>query len=283
MAGVQQTPLNALSVDVEEYFHVSNFQGVIPRSAWETLPSRVERSMEEVLQEMENHGQRATFFILGWLARRHPALIRRLHLLGHEVAAHSMEHDLVYNLTPRRFREDAGQCKRELEQITGGEVIGYRAPSYSITRRSWWALGVLAELGYRYDSSIFPVRHYRYGIPGYVRFPHHIPLGEGGGIWEFPISTLSLGGATLPIGGGAYLRFLPVRVVHWGLRRINRRERQPAVLYFHPWEIDPGQPRIKAGLRLRVNQYHNLGRMSGKLRHLYRSFRFAPLREVLGL
>lgn len=274
-------PANGLTVDVEEYFQVSNFDRVISRNAWDGLPSRVVDSMARILDEMERDGARATFFILGWVASRYPELVRRIHDAGHEVASHGTGHRIVYDLTPEEFRQDVTDARRTLEDIIGEAVVGYRAPSYSITRRSWWALEILAEAGYLYDSSIFPIRHYRYGIPGYQRFPHRIDLGDGSGIWEFPLTTVSLFGFNFPIAGGAYLRFLPGWLVRSGLRWVNRRERQPAVIYFHPWEIDDGQPRQNVGWRIRVNHYYNLSRMLGKLQKIWRAGNYRPLREIL--
>lgn len=272
---------NGLTVDVEEYFQVSNFDRVISREAWDGLPSRVGDSMALILEQMERDGVRATFFVLGWVASRHPGLVRRIHDAGHEVASHGNGHRIVYDLTPDEFRADVSQARDVLQQITGEPVVGYRAPSYSITRRSWWALEVLAETGHRYDSSIFPIRHYRYGIPDHPRFPHRIELGGGSGIWEFPLTTVSVFGFNFPIAGGAYLRFLPAWLVRAGLRRVNRGEGQPAVIYFHPWEIDSGQPRQQVSLPIRINHYYNLSRMLGKLQSIWCSGRYRPLREIL--
>jgi polysaccharide deacetylase family protein (PEP-CTERM system associated) len=272
---------NGLTVDVEEYFQVSNFDKIISRDEWARLPSRVEDSMARILDEMERDRVSGTFFILGWVAARHPNLVRRIRDAGHEVASHGTGHRTVYDLTADQFRRDVTDAKRTLEDIIGEPVVGYRAPSYSITRRSWWALEILAEAGYSYDSSIFPIRHYRYGIPGYQRFPHRIDLGNGLGIWEFPLTTVSFFGFNFPIAGGAYLRFLPGWLVKCGISWVNRKERQPAVIYFHPWEIDDGQPRQKVGWPIRVNHYHNLSRMLGKLQKIWRAGSYRPLREIL--
>jgi len=273
--------INGLTVDVEEYFQVSNFDRVISREDWDHQPSRVEGSISRILDEMERDGVRGTFFILGWLASRHPKLVRQIHDAGHEVASHGTGHRTVYDLTTDQFRQDVAEAKEVLEDIIGEPVIGYRAPSYSITRRSWWALDILAEVGYRYDSSIFPIRHYRYGIPGYRRFPHRIDLGGGAGIWEFPLTTISLFGFNFPIAGGAYLRFLPAWLVRAGLRWVNIREGKPAVIYFHPWEIDDGQPRQKVSWPIRINHYYNLSRMLNKLQKIWRSGHYLPLRQIL--
>ncbi len=188
---------------------------------------------------------------------------------------------MVYDIGADRFRQDVSEAKSILEDIIGAPVVGYRAPSYSITRRSWWALEVLAETGYRYDSSIFPIRHYRYAIPGYQRFPHLIRLENGAEIWEFPLTTVSLFGFNFPIAGGAYLRFLPAWLVRCGLNWVNSREGKPAVVYFHPWEIDNGQPRQAVSWPIRINHYYNLSRMLGKLRKIWCSGSYRPLREVL--
>jgi polysaccharide deacetylase family protein (PEP-CTERM system associated) len=273
--------LNALSVDLEEYFQVSNFANVIERSRWPALPSRVRASTLRLLDAAGATGNRATFFVLGWVAERHPELVREIAARGHEIACHGYGHELVYELGPARFRADLRRARAAIEQATGCKLEGYRAPSYSITGASLWALRILAEEGFRYDSSIFPIRHHRYGIPGFSRHPVRIALGEGLGIHEFPLTTLQAGRFTLPLAGGAYLRFLPLSVFRWGLGRLEAAG-EPTVLYVHPWEIDPEQPRQSVGWLVRVNHYYNLHRTEARLRHLLERFRFAPLREVLG-
>jgi polysaccharide deacetylase family protein (PEP-CTERM system associated) len=272
--------LNALSIDLEEYFQVSNFERCVHRSRWEALPSRVRDSTRRLLDAAEATGNRATFFVLGWVAERHPDLVREIAARGHEIACHGYGHELVYALGPERFRADLRRARAAIEQATGGGVRGYRAPSYSITQASLWALPILVEEGFDYDSSIFPIRHHRYGIPGFSRRPVRIELGEGRSIREFPLTTLAAGPWSLPLAGGAYLRFLPPSLFAWGLGRLVAAG-EPTVLYVHPWEIDPEQPRQPAPWLVRVNHYHNLRRTEGRLRRLLERFRFAPLRDVL--
>ncbi len=272
--------LNALSVDLEEYFQVSNFTKLIERSRWETLPSRVRDATRRLLDAADATGNRATFFVLGWIAERHPELVREIAARGHEIACHGYGHELVYEIGPERFRADLRRARAAIEQATGAPVHGYRAPSYSITEASLWALRILVEEGFRYDSSIFPIRHHRYGIPGFARRPVRIELGGGQSIDEFPLTTLAAGPWSLPLAGGAYLRFLPPAVFAWGLGRLVAAG-EPTVLYVHPWEIDPEQPRQAVGWLVRVNHYHNLHRTEGRLRRLLERFRFAPMAEVL--
>ncbi len=272
--------LNALSVDLEEYFQVSNFTKSIARSSWESLPSRVRGATARLLDAADATGNRATFFVLGWVAERHPDLVREIAARGHEIACHGYGHELVYEIGPERFRADLRRARAAIEQATGNPVYGYRAPSYSITEASLWALRILVEEGFRYDSSIFPIRHHRYGIPGFARRPVRIELGGGQSIHEFPLTTLAAGPWSLPLAGGAYLRFLPLPVFAWGLGRLVAAG-EPTVLYVHPWEVDPDQPRQDVSWLVRVNHYHNLHRTEGRLRRLLERFRFAPMGEVL--
>jgi polysaccharide deacetylase family protein (PEP-CTERM system associated) len=275
-----------LTVDVEDYFQVTAFEGVVDRKDWAVYPSRVENNTRRVMALLDEHGIKATFFVLGWVAERFPLMVREMADNGHEVACHGYGHELVYNMTPESFRADVRQAKNILENITGRPVLGYRAPSYSIVERTMWALDVLIEEGFVYDSSIFPIMHDNYGIPGAERFPHDITR-PSGTIREFPLTTLSMSlpGRTmaLPIAGGGYLRLLPVGVIHWGMRRINTKENQPTVLYFHPWEVDPDQPRIKARLKSRFRHYVNLETTEGKIRTLLRGLDFGTMAEVLGV
>jgi polysaccharide deacetylase family protein (PEP-CTERM system associated) len=227
----------------------------------------------------------ATFFILGWVAERLPALTKEIHRRGHEIACHGYGHELIYAIGPERFRADIRRSKELLEDQCGVWVLGYRAPSYSITKQSLWALDILVEEGFNYDSSIFPVMHDTYGIPDAQRFPHTLKTASGP-LVEFPLTTLPLHFGSkevrLPIAGGGYLRLFPVELISWGIRRINFLEQQPAVLYFHPWEIDPEQPRIKeASLKSRFRHYVNLGKTEDKLRHLYSAIQFTSMGTVL--
>ena len=272
--------LNALSVDLEEYFQVSNFDDVIPRSRWQTLPSRVGDATHRLLDLFDRTSSRATFFVLGWVAERHPALVREIADRGHEIACHGYGHELLYEIGPDRFREDLTRARRAIEDAVSGPVRGYRAPSYSITPRSLWALPILAEAGFDYDSSIFPIRHHRYGIPGFRRSPVVLQLADGARIREFPLTTLRVRGANLPLAGGAYLRFLPGLLFRLGFAHLVAAG-EPTVLYLHPWEIDPGQPRQAVGRKTRINHYYNLGRMESKLQRLLEAHSFGTLADVL--
>ena len=271
---------HALSVDLEEHFQVSNFEHLIDRSAWDGQPSRVSASAQRLLDLFDETGSRATFFVLGWVAERQPALVREIAARGHESACHGYAHEIVYEIGPERFREDLKRGRAAIEDATGTRVEGYRAPSFSITERSLWALEILAEEGFRFDSSIFPVRHYRYGIPGFCPDPVRIELGGGRSIHEFPLTTLQLGRIALPVAGGAYLRLLPGWLFRWAFGRAASQGR-PTVLYTHPWEHDPGQPRQDVPWWVALNHYGNLGRTEARLRALLLRFRGAPMGEVL--
>lgn len=273
--------INAMSVDVEEYFHASALERVAPRGAWETLPSRVVPTTRTLLDLFASRQVRATFFVLGWVADRHPGLVRDIAAAGHEIASHGYWHQIVYTLSPAAFRDDVRRSKELLEDLVGAPVVGYRAPSFSITRQSLWALDVLGEEGYGYDASIFPVRHDRYGIPD---APRHAYLLEQGGrtITEVPPSTIRVGGQNLAVAGGGYFRLLPYGWTRSGLARLNRREHQPAIFYLHPWEIDTEQPRLPVGLATRIRHYGNLGRTERRLTRLLEEFRFAPVADVIG-
>lgn len=270
-----------LSVDVEDYFQVEAFTDRIRREDWETMPRRVVANTERVLDLLAAHQQHGTFFIIGWIAERHPELVRKIHAAGHEVACHSHLHRLVYSLTPDEFREDTRRAKGILEDACGAPVIGYRAPSYSITSKSLWALEILAEEGFRYDSSIFPIRHDIAGIPNYPRIPNLHEFGSGKSILEFPATTLRFGNMNLPVGGGGYLRIFPLRYSLWGLAKLGRESGVFPAVYFHPWELDLGQPRIEGRLRSRLRHYTNLKRMEGKLSRVLDRFSFTRYVDVL--
>jgi polysaccharide deacetylase family protein (PEP-CTERM system associated) len=271
---------NAMTIDVEDYFHVSIFDGVVPRSRWDTLESRVVANTERILEIFSDNEVTATFFVLGWVAERFPHLVSHIAAMGHEIASHGYGHRLVYDQTRRAFREDVRRSKSLLEDISGGPVIGYRAPSYSITPRSLWALDVLIEEGYRYDTSIFPIRHDRYGIPISPRHPYELRRAAGD-IVEAPASTTTVGPMNLPVAGGGYFRILPYGWTHWGIRRINQHEGRPAVFYLHPWEIDPGQPRLAAGALSRFRHYRNLRHTESRLVRLLSDFAFGPMTQLL--
>jgi polysaccharide deacetylase family protein (PEP-CTERM system associated) len=265
--------VNAMSIDVEDYFHVSVFDGLVPRSRWDSMESRVYANTMRMLEIFDEFKVRSTFFVLGWVGRRHPALVAAIARAGHEVASHGYAHRLIYDQTPAAFRDDVRRAKGVLEQAAGRGVSGYRAPSYSITPRSLWALDILAEEGYTYDSSIFPIRHDRYGIPVSARRPYRIDRGTRSLI-EVPGSTTRVGPLNLPIAGGGYFRLLPYWWTRWGISRVNNLERRPAVFYLHPWEIDPGQPRLPAGRLSRLRHYRNLEKTEDRLRQLLIDFRF---------
>jgi polysaccharide deacetylase family protein (PEP-CTERM system associated) len=276
--------LNAFSVDVEDWYQVSDFEAVVPLDAWDRYESRVARNTERVLALLDAAGVKATFFVLAWNAERYPGIVRRIAAAGHEVASHGYAHRLVYEQTPAAFRADLVRAKAVLEDLVGAPMLGYRAPSLSITPRSLWALDVIIECGFRYSSSVIPIRDALYGHPGADRFPHVIREHDGRRLVEFPITTARLLRRNLPLGGGGWLRVLPYGYLRWGMRRVNRREGQPAIVYIHPWEIDPDQPRIPtAGKRGFSTHYVGLAGTEAKLRRLLRDFRFAPLRDVLGI
>lgn len=273
--------VNAMSIDVEDYFHVSVFDGVIPRHRWEQFESRVCANTDRLLGIFDDAGVRGTFFVLGWVAERYPELVRRIFRMGHEVASHGYAHRLVYDQTPAAFREDVRRAKRLLEDACGHSVGGFRAPSYSITPRSLWALDVLIEEGYWYDASIFPILHDRYGIPVSGRHPYEVQR-RTGRLTEVPGSTVRVGLWNVPVGGGGYFRILPYAWTRWGISRLNRVEGRPAVFYLHPWEIDPDQPQLAAGLLGRFRHYRNLDKTEDRLRALLRDFRFGTVRELVG-
>jgi polysaccharide deacetylase family protein (PEP-CTERM system associated) len=272
---------NAFTVDVEDYFQVTAFADTVALSSWHQRESRVEKNTRAVLELLAERGIRGTFFVLGWVAKRYPALINEIVKQGHEIASHGMNHQLVYNQSQAEFREETRSAKRLLEDICQSPVIGYRAATYSITRRSLWALDVLAEEGFLYDSSIFPMRHDRYGIPDAKPVPHLMETSKGHRLVEFPISVLRYKGMTLPVAGGGYFRIFPYSVTRWGLKKLNASG-QEFVFYIHPWEVDPAQPRIaNAGLLSRFRHYYNLGLCRSRLQSLLGDFTFAPLRTIL--
>jgi polysaccharide deacetylase family protein (PEP-CTERM system associated) len=277
------TPIvNAMTVDVEDYFHVSAFQDSVRRSTWDTLESRVVRNTERLLELFEQQGVRGTFFVLGWVAERHPALVRQIAKAGHELASHGYGHGLIYEQSPAEFREDLRKSRATIGAAAGVSVSGYRAPSFSITPRSLWALDIIREEGFVYDASVYPIRHDRYGLPSSPRHFHALEQ-SAGTLWECPGSTVRVAGVNLPIGGGGYFRLLPYAWTKWGITRVNTRERQAAVFYLHPWEIDPDQPRMPSSRVSRFRHYTNLSRTEPRLKRLLAEFRFAPLGELLGL
>jgi polysaccharide deacetylase family protein (PEP-CTERM system associated) len=268
--------LNALTIDFEDWY-----QGLeIEREHWDRFEDRIGTSGRRLLDVLAAAQTRATFFVLGQVAERHPELVREIRDAGHEVGTHGESHQFVYRMALDTFRAEVASAAERLRGLTGRQVLGHRAPFFSVTRESLWALDVLAELGFRYDSSIFPVHNYRYGIPDAPRWPYRVS--EMTRLIEFPISTWRLLGTNLPIAGGAYFRLYPYAFTRMGLRSINR-EGYPAVFYLHPWELDPGHPRVPVPRRVAATHYFNLSATEGRLRRLLRDFRFAPMGEVLGV
>jgi polysaccharide deacetylase family protein (PEP-CTERM system associated) len=268
---------NALSIDVEDYFQVSALALHFPRAQWDSVPCRVERNVERVLALLAGARTHGTFFTLGWVAQRYPALLRRIAECGHEIGSHGYGHERVSALAPAAFLADLQRAKAVLEDVTGHEVQGYRAPSFSISRANEWAFDCIAQAGHRYSSSVYPIRHDHYGMPDAPRFAHRVRSG----LLEVPVTTSRVLATNLPAGGGGYFRLLPYPVSHWLLRRVNRIDRQPAVFYFHPWEIDPQQPRVPGvSLRTRFRHYVNLQRTEARLQRLLRDLHWDRIDRV---
>ncbi len=271
---------NALTVDVEDYFHVSAFAKSINQNDWDKHPLRVENNTRRLLDLFDEYEVKATFFVLGWVAERTRDLVKEIADRGHEVACHGYSHQLVYNQSPEVFREETFRSKNLLEDIIQSPVLGYRAASYSITNESLWALDILAEAGFEYDSSIFPVRHDRYGIPDSPEFPYRLETPGGHSLVEFPLSIAKLLKYRLPVAGGGYFRLYPYAVTRAGLSQVNRRE-QPFIFYLHPWEIDPEQPKISTSWFSRFRHYNNLDKCESRLRRLLSDFEFGTASNVL--
>ena len=279
--GAAARQVNAFTVDVEDYFHVAALSSAISRASWGSRELRVERNTERLMEILAERGVHATFFVLGWLAERVPALVRRITEAGHEVACHGYSHQLVYKQTPSEFREETVRAKHFLEDTVGHAVLGYRAASFSVTRQSLWALDVLIDLGFRYDSSIFPIHHDLYGIPGATPEPHRVSAPSGRTLAEFPMSAANFFGLQVPVSGGGYFRILPYWLTRAGLEQINHRRGRPFAFYLHPWELDPGQPRIKVGAFSRFRHYTNLSRCEARLRRVLGEFAFTSMYECL--
>jgi polysaccharide deacetylase family protein (PEP-CTERM system associated) len=273
--------INALTFDVEEYFHAEAFAGVVRPDEWPSLESRVVGATERLLGLLAETSTRATFFVLGWVAERHRSLVRAIQAQGHEVGCHGYGHQMIGRLSREQFTNDVQRAKLTLEDATGVAVIGYRAPTFSVVRETLWSLDVLGKIGFRYDSSIFPIVHDRYGIPDAPRFPHRRAVSPDGTIMEFPLSTVTRFGWRFPVAGGGYFRLLPYAVTAWALRDLNFHEGQPGIVYLHPWEIDPGQPRLSVDRLTRLRHSINTHSTELKLRRLVRAFHFAPVRDVL--
>lgn len=269
---------NIFSVDLEDYFHPTEVASDIAH--WSGYPSRIDVGSNFLLDALAGHNLKATFFVLGWVAEKYPALVKRIAGAGHEIGCHSHFHRLVYNLTPAEFRDDTRRAMQAIQDACGVTPKLYRAPSYSIVERSLWALEILAELGFTHDSSIYPIVHDRYGIPGFPRHAHKMAT-PSGPILEVPIATVQLpGGQVAPVGGGGYLRLFPYRYTAAGIRRINAEEHEPACIYTHPWEVDPGQPRVTKGFISGLRTYGGLKGMQGKLQRMFREFEFSTVGDV---
>ena len=270
-------PVHVMSVDVEDYFMVEAFAGSVSRSSWPQWSSRVVANTERVLDLFDRYQVKATFFFVGWIADKFPHLVRDVHARGHELACHSYWHRTVYSLTPQEFRSDTRDAVRAIEDAAGVMVRGYRAPSWSITRNCMWALDILAEEGFLYDSSIYPIIHDLYGVPGGQRFPHDLKCKNGMPLKEYPPTTVRLFGQNFPAAGGGYLRILPLAYTRWVFRQFEDSYRERVVVYFHPWEIDPAQPRIYDKLKSRLRHYSGLNKTMSKLEFLLSRYRFDTL------
>src|ERR1700730_11087219 len=272
---------NAMSIDVEDYFHVTALAGSVDRADWNRMEYRAESNTARLLEILADHGVCATFFVLGWVARRSPNLVREIHRAGHEVASHGMSHKLVFTQSHAEFSRETRDSKALLEDLIGEHVAGYRAATYSITHVSLWALDVIRDLGFQYDSSIFPIRHDLYGTPNAPWRPSLIGPPSGSTIVEFPLSPVDFLGIRLPVSGGGYFRLLPYWLTKAGLHKLNHELSEPFVFYLHPWEIDPGQPVIKVGLKSRLRHYTNLSVCEDRFQTLLRDFSFTTVKDVL--
>ncbi len=273
---------NILTFDVEEYFHASIFEKVVTPDQWPQLESRVEGNVERILDLLERYQVRATFFVLGWIGEHHPWVVKKIAGFGHEVACHGHDHRLIHEMSPEDFRKQLTRSVDILQGLTGKKILGFRAPSFSIKEDTLWAFEILAEMGIRYDSSIFPIFHDRYGMPRTPREKFKIRTDHGGEIIELPPSSIRILGQNLPFGGGGYFRLFPLWFTNWSLRRINRRG-LPVVFYLHPWELDPEQPALKIGFWETFRHYSNLKIVERKLERLLRTFQFLPICEFLEL
>ena len=272
--------VNAMTVDVEDYFHASAFDRGVSRASWDQLESRVVPNTRRLLDIFSAHDLRATFFVLGWVADKFPSLVKDISAAGHELASHGFHHQLVYLLTPSQFREDVRRSKDTIEQIAGVPVRGYRAPSFSIVKQSLWALDVLIEEGFSYDASIFPIRHDRYGIADAPRHAHMIQRASGS-ILEMPSSTVRVGQTNYPIAGGGYFRLFPYAMTKWVITQVNTADQQPVMLYIHPWEVDPEQPRLPASMAAQLRHHVGMNTTIDKLNRVIDDFAFGPVRDVI--
>lgn len=270
--------LNAMSVDVEEHFQVSAFAEQIDKRDWHKSPSRVARNMDRILELFDEQNAIATFFTLGWVAERAPEIVKAIAAQGHEVASHGYDHSRIWTQTPEQFREDVSRTKKILEDISGQTVSGYRAPSFSVTEDTLWAHDILQDVGYTYSSSIYPISHDHYGIPSSPRFPFRFARS---GILEIPLTTAKAIGRNWPCAGGGYFRLLPLSYTSWAMRRVNRQDKMPIAFYFHPWEIDPDQPRIdQISMASRFRHYVNLERFESRLTSILKRYRWGRMDDV---
>ena len=268
---------NALTIDVEDYFQVSAFAPYIARADWDTVECRIERNVDRILALLSERNVKATFFTLGWIAERYPQLVHRIVHSGHELASHGYGHERASDMSRQAFTEDVTRAKALLEDLSGQAVIGYRAPSFSIGVGNLWAFEVLDRAGYRYSSSVYPIKHDHYGMPDSPRFAYRV----GAGLLEIPITTVRMGKRNLPSSGGGYFRLLPYATSRWLLKRVNQREHEPAIFYFHPWEIDAGQPRVPGiNLKTRFRHYVNIPRMEGRLQQLLADFEWGRMDQI---
>jgi polysaccharide deacetylase family protein (PEP-CTERM system associated) len=273
--------IHILSVDVEDYFQVEAFAGSVDRESWDRWPSRVVANTQRVLELFDRHNAKGTFFIVGWVAEKFPHLVREIQSRGHELACHSYWHRTVYSLSPEEFRLDTQRAKQVIEDAAGVAVNGYRAPSWSITKACLWALDILAEEGFTYDSSIYPIHHDLYGVPGAKRFPYTYKCSNGLTLREYPPATLRMMGTNFPVAGGGYLRIFPSAFTEFGFSKFENSYRERVVVYMHPWEIDPEQPRIQGSLKSRLRHYTNLGRMSAKVDSILQRHKFERFSGVM--
>jgi len=267
---------NALTIDVEDYYHVEAFQRVIRREDWHRYEPRIYNNTLKILELLARHGIQATFFILGWVAEQTPGVVKEIQAAGHDIASHGYAHQIIYEQTPDEFANDLRRSLEIIEDVTGVKVLGYRAPCFSVTKRSLWAIEIMQSFGLAYDSSVFPILHDIYGIPDAPRHPYQI----ADGFWEFPMTTVRVFGKNIPIGGGGYLRIFPYWLTRWGIDRANSAG-ESAVVYLHPWELDPGHPRIKTSPLNHFRHYINLEKTEGRLDALCRDFKFTSLRGLL--
>lgn len=268
--------INAFTIDVEDYYHVSNFESIVQFSDWNSYESRVVRNTDKLLELLAKEGIKGTFFVLGWVAENFPEVVTKIKSAGHEIASHGYAHKLVYNQTPEEFTLDLKKSVDMIENLIGDKVLGFRAASFSITQKSMWAIDILKAQGLKYDSSVFPILHHRYGIPDAPTHPYQIREG----FWEFPMTTINFFGKNVPICGGGYLRLYPYWLTRLGIKQLNKKGK-PVIVYAHPWEIDTEQPRLESTLLNKFRQYHNLEKTEARLRALCRDFQFASVRDVL--